>query len=264
MSARGNATNGSPRWTASRHAASYEYYFASGYYDARYPQPNGHVLDVVAGCLPRSPGHVIDFGCGTGRYAFWAAERSRRVGAFDVSDAAIQELSQRRDEAEAHNIGILGPDLDDLERHVGTYGRADVVLAIFGVIAHIEGRNARCATLRRLCELTKKDGWLIVSVPNRARRFRAEQRVAGDQDGIRYARKHAGTELNFFYKLYDTHEFCTELSDAGLHIERLLPESVLPESWVANSSLLRSLDRQLSRLIPPRYGYGFLAVCRPG
>jgi SAM-dependent methyltransferase len=222
------------------------------------------VLDVVTSCLPDLPGHLIDFGCGTGRYTFWAAERSRLVGAFDVSDAAVREIARRRDQAGADNIEVLGPDLDDLESHVDRSGPADLALAIFGVIAHIEGRAARCATLRRLCALTKKDGRVIVSVPNRARRFRAEQRRAGDRDGISYTRKHAGTELTFFYKLYDTREFCSELSDAGLHVERLLPESALPESWVATSPIWRNLDRQLSRLIAPRYGYGFLAVCRPG
>lgn len=246
------------------HAASYEYYFASGYYDARYPEPNGHVLHVVAQYLPTTPGHVIDFGCGTGRYTFWAAARSRLVVAFDVSDAAIEEISRRRDQVFANNIEILGPDLESLERHVDANGPSDIVLAIFGVIAHIESRNARCAALARLRKLMKADGRLIVSVPNRARRFRAEQRAAGERDGISYTRTHSGKELNFFYKLYNTREFCEELTDAGLLVERLLPESTFPESWVASSSVMRKLDQFLSRIIPPRYGYGLLAVCRPG
>lgn len=247
------------------HAEAYEYYFSSGYYDARYPRPNVHVLNVAQAALPAQGGHVIDFGCGSGRYTLPFLARAETVASFDICTSARARLVENLDALEPpRRPVVLGPERDSLERHVLQQGPADVVLALFGVIAHVEGAENRRELLAWLASLVSPQrGRVILSVPNRARRFKPEQRARHDTEGIRYVRNHGQQALRFFYKLYDVADLRADLEAAGLEIERLYAESLLPESWLANAAPLGQIDRWISRRLPARYGYGLLAVARP-
>jgi len=249
------------------HAESYEYYFSSGFYDTRYPRPNAHVLDVVRARLPESGGHVLDFGCGSGRYTLPVLPHVGAIASFDICDSARARLAQNLKTANPRrNPAILGPDRADLDRHVAREGQADLAMALFGVIAHVEGAESRRDLLAWLAGLVKPDtGCVVLSVPNRLRRFRPEQRDRDAVDGIRYVRNHGPKALQFFYKLYDVAELCEEVAAAGLRVEKPYAESLFPESWLAtNAAPLAWVDRWVSRRLPARYGYGLLAVTRPG
>ncbi|WP_162683196.1 methyltransferase domain-containing protein [Rhodobacteraceae bacterium DSL-40] len=243
----------------------YEHYFSSGSYDRRYPAPNARMLRLARTLLPPA-GHLIDFGCGSGRYLLALRERARLVAGFDICHAALGCL---RHNVMAHPRGvpvhILGPDPESLERHVARHGGADLVLCLFGVLSHVEGRRARREMLRRLAGLLRPGtGRILLSVPNRHRRFRREQRLAepGTEE-IRYLRQVEGGTIELSYRLFDPESLAEELAEAGLEIERIGAESLLPEAQVAGSRHLRGLDARIAPHIPARLGYGLAAVVRP-
>src|SRR5580704_15837906 len=75
---------------------SYDRYYETGLYDRRYPVPNRRILELILSELGPAGGRVLDFGCGSGRYALpLAALPGIEVFGYDVSAAAIQELRRR-------------------------------------------------------------------------------------------------------------------------------------------------------------------------
>lgn len=249
---------------APANAEPYERYFASGHYDRRYPRPNPTVLALIRRELAPG-GHVVDFGCGSGRYLLALAGRAGTAAGYDICRAA---LARFRAAAEAQGQGglhVLGPDPADLDRHVAAHGGADLVLCLFGVLSHIEGVDERRRALRRMAALLKPGGRLILSVPNRRRRFRAEQRAQGRAPAgeVRYRRRFTDVSVAFSYRLFDVPSLTAELAAAGLVVVETRAESLFPEALVANSPVLRALDGWLAPLLPAAVGYGILALVRP-
>ena len=245
-------------------AVPYESYFASGHYDRRYPRPNPNVLRLILRGLPPAA-HVIDYGCGSGRYLFALRERVAVAAGYDICTAA---LARFREKASRIDPGarphVLGPDAHDLDQHLALHGPADAVLCLFGVLSHIEGVEARGAALRRMAGLLRPgSGRLILSVPNRRRRFLAEQRAQPPEREIRYVRRLRDMSLEMSYKLFDIEGLRAELAAAGLSVETLAAESVVPEALVANSPILRGFDRLAAPWLPASLGYGIVAVARP-
>jgi SAM-dependent methyltransferase len=244
---------------------AYERYFASGHYDRRYPRPNPTVLGMIRRVLPAG-GHVIDFGCGSGRYLLALRGQAGVAAGYDICRAALDAFRRAAGREAATAPAILGPDPADLDRHVAGHGGADVVLCLFGVLSHIEGAEERRRTLRRIAGLMAPGtGRLVLSVPNRRRRFRSEQREqAAEASGeIRYRRRLRGLSVALPYKLFDVDGLAAELAGAGLVMVEARAESLFPEALVANSPVLRRLDRWLAPLVPAAFGYGILALARP-
>jgi SAM-dependent methyltransferase len=210
--------------------------------------------------------HVVDFGCGSGRYLLALRDHVAVAAGYDVCAAALERFRQAAARlGSAGHLHAVGPDPGELDRHVGRHGAADVVLCLFGVLSHIEGAGPRAEALRRMTGLLKPgSGRLILSVPNRRRRFRSEQRAQAPADGeIRYMRRLRGMSLAMSYKLFDVDSLRAELARAGLTVETVAAESVVPEALVANSPIMRGFDRLAAPLLPADLGYGILAVARP-
>lgn len=244
---------------------SYKLYFRSGHYDLRYPNPNITTWQRILDLLPQN-GHVIDYGCGNGRYLLRLQGRAGVAAGFDISTAALEMLAERAVEMGWKDLRVLGPDPDALLAHVRTRGSADLVLCLFGVLAHIEARPDRIAALRQMRHLLKKDtGRLLISVPNKARRFRREQRQAGPgaKGLIRYTRRMQGADVTLPYQLYDTARLREELAEAGFWVSSIRAESVLPESLLTTHAPLRWLDSKLTRFCPAALGYGLIAAAVP-
>ncbi|HJU15920.1 MAG TPA: class I SAM-dependent methyltransferase [Stellaceae bacterium] len=256
---------------------SYDLYYATGLYARRYPRPNRHVLRLIRSELGPAGGHVLDFGCGCGRYAVpLAGQPGISVFAYDISPVAILELSRRCSE-QARTGGpplrleILSGSLEDLTVRLDGEPHFDLVMLLFGVLGHIAGRARRIALLRALRAKLLPGGRLIASVPNRVRRFRREQHAAGrliaqselEPGDITYERRSGDVAINLYYHLFSPAEFLGDLAEAGFAVSRLLPESVLSERAVVSSPLCDAADTVLRGFVPLSLAYGFVAVARP-
>ena len=232
---------------------AYESYFASGHYDRRYPRPNPTVLRLIRRELPPG-GHVIDFGCGSGRYLLALRGRAGVAAGYDICTRGARRVPAGRGHGPARALGPRprpGPGTTS----TGTsqlHGAADLVLCLFGVLSHIEGAEERRRALRRMAGLLRPgSGRLILSVPNRRRRFRAEQReqaalLSGE---IRYVRRFRGLSLALPYKLFDLDGLGAELAGAGLVIvETPRPRAWCPRRWWRTRRSCATLDRWLAPL----------------
>ncbi|TVP87385.1 MAG: class I SAM-dependent methyltransferase [Pseudomonadaceae bacterium] len=238
---------------------AYEHYHASGHYDRRYPQPNLRVLQLIRAYLP-AKGHVLDFGCGSGRYLLPLLNQAGRLVALDSSAAALARLSDRLppDAVPVHRLTSAGPAL---AAHVESHGTLDLALCLFGVLAHMPSVDERQRVLQQLhASLHPVHGHLLLSVPNRYRRFWWRQLRTGAR--IRYQRQVGGESIVLHYQLFDPKNLREELQQAGFVLEQLHAESLLPESWVTRWPRMQRLDRLLCRLLPATWGYGLLAIAR--
>lgn len=251
-------------------AVSYDHYFQSGLYGRRYPRFNPNVADLVRGLVTQGS-CVLDFGCGDGRYIDPLLDAGASVIGYDISPVAIETLSLRyRNAIESGRVRTVGYALDALERQVAP-GSCDLVLLLFGVLGHIRGDAQRVATLRTLHAMLRPGGRLVVTVPNRRRRFSKEQAACRDliasdkiEDGdVFYQRHESGKAIDMYYHLFSLESFKDLLARAGFAVERILPESVMPERSVIQVPAGAALDRALMSLLPLHMAYGFAAVASP-
>ncbi|MCH8467683.1 MAG: class I SAM-dependent methyltransferase [Roseinatronobacter sp.] len=239
----------------------YDVYYSSGTYDLRYPKPNPTVLDHILR-LTTPDTHLIDFGCGSGRYLVPLRQYLRCAAGFDICQTALDILQERLAQTSGAPVALLGPDLDSLADHVARHGKPDLIVCLFGVLAHMTPRSARSEILSLFRSLLRPGGRLLVSVPNRHRRFAREQREATPGAEISYRRMITGGSISLPYQLFDPAMLSEELSSAGFLVEGAWAESVLPESWVTKGRLAGLTDSLLTPLCPVRWGYGILMQAR--
>jgi len=256
---------------------SYDRYYATGLYGSRYPVPNPHLLKVILRELGPNGGRILDFGCGNGRYALaLARHRQIEVLAYDISPVATQELHRHAEEMAPAGLlpgklEILCGNFEDLERRLEGDPGFDLVALLFGVLGHIPKRERRVSVLRSLRLRLRPGGRLMVTVPNRVRRFQAEQRACEElvrsgvlePGDIQYQRHSRDEPIDLFYHLYSPAEFRAELADAGFAAPSLQSESVLSESAVLASPAYALLDAVLRPVTPVSLAYGMVAVAQP-
>jgi SAM-dependent methyltransferase len=251
-------------------AAAYDHYFSSGLYARRYPKPNRNMLALVRSHL-RPDARVLDFGCGTGRYVGPLLNAGARVIGYDISSVALRTLAARyRQAVAAGRLLPVGGTLEALAAAVEP-GSVDLALLMFGVLGHVRGTATRLNTLKTVARLLGPAGKLIVTVPNAALRFRAEQAACAplvargelEPGDIVYRRQAADGPVDLYYHLFEERELCRLLHDAGLAVHRLGAESVLAERTVLTLPAGHLLDRALMALVPRRLAQGFAAVATP-
>ena len=256
--------------------ASYDRYYATGYYHSRYPAPNPRTAGTLLG-LVGTAGRVLDFGCGDGRYVPPLLTRPgvTAVG-YDVCPTALRLFSERfAPEIAAGRVAGLGGGIDQLEAYAAEHGRFDVALLGFGVLGHIRGRHRRQQTLAAIRRVLAPGGRLLLGLPNAHRRFGPEQKAARreieagrlEPGDIAYSRIAPGGDgretISLYYHLYSGPDIATELAAGGFRIVACTAESVLPESGVVRSPLGAALDAVLTRITPLRWAYGFLVTAAP-
>ena len=107
-------------------------------------------------------------------------------------------------------LETLSGSLKDLERRLEGDAGFDLVVLLFGVLGHIHHRERRVATLRSLRARLRPGGRLVATVPNRARRFFAEQRLAQplisrgvlERGDIHYQRGGADDPIDLYYTFF--------------------------------------------------------------
>ena len=158
----------------------YDLYFRSGDYERRYPAPNRATLRLVEGLIDEGATRVLDFGCGSGRYAVrWRGSgRSACWPTIPVRWGWPCCASVPLPPAWPIGSRLVSGSLDDLRRAAEGEGPVDIALMLFGVLGHVRHRSERLRHLRAVRELLAAGSRLVVGVPNAARRFRREQAAA--------------------------------------------------------------------------------------
>lgn len=237
----------------------YDIYFKSGLYRRRYPAPNEHTLSVLRTFVD-SNSNVLDFGCGTGRYSIPISGSCKSLLSYDISQEAVDSLNAEFAimPGNGNNSLLATNNTDELVTH-GSY---DLEMCLFGVLSHITDNTQRTSALRLLHDNLKIGGTLIVSVPNRLRRFYAEQLSnflnLRATSTISYVRE--GVPGRLPYVLFTPTTLRSELRQAGFRVVATLCESILPEAMITNSPGLMEFDGKISRLLPAAFGYGILVV----
>jgi SAM-dependent methyltransferase len=249
---------------------TYDKYFLSNGYTDRYPVPNTATLDYILRNGARHTAHILDFGCGDGRYALALLARTdARLTGYDISEPSLQALERNlQGTPYRERVTLVAGDIDNLAGN-GTY---DLVLMLFGVLSHVGNRAARIKTLRRLHERMSPGAQLILSVPSIYRRRPLDllryacarqlgkatppQHEAGS---IYFVRHVHGERLRFFYHLYTVARLRDELQAAGFVLQDTEAESVFPEWWLMRSPRLQRIDRKLSKWLAASLGYGIRA-----
>ncbi len=245
----------------------YDRYFASSDYDTRYPHPNlGNLRCMRAHGIDQAE-HVLDVGCGHGRYALPVLQGTRAcLTACDISPVALTTLRLRLSDQPDCLRRLHTLEGDALSLPSGP--RFDFMLMLFGVLGHVPTRAERLATLRHLRNLARPGCVLVLSVPNVWRRRPLEaiqswwrhRRGTADWQDIHFERRIDQTPVRFFYHLYGWNELRQDLTDSGWHIEKLEAESILPEWLITPRPLLNRLDATFSRACPSALGYGIRVV----
>lgn len=256
----------SPLKNVSLIVSNYNRYFSSGIYDHRYPHVNRNTLALINQHMTQQPpqAHVLDYGCGDGRYLLPLLEDHPQAAfrAFDIASAPLKILEQKILQQQWIKRVALYDSLETLTLDIKANASIDVALVLFGVFSHIESAKERQQVLRVLREhITPNTGRLILSVPNKARRFIRLQKQQKSH-AIHYTRQINQQDMVFYYHLYSVESIQEELRHAGFdHIEARA-ESLLPESWVTRISCLGRLDQWLCKHIPAHWGYGILLSCQ--
>ncbi len=249
---------------------SYDHYIASGLYDSRYPKPNRRVLRQALQMLPAG-GTFLDFGAGTGRYTLPLLALSGANGvAYDICRVACSTLTSRaRDYVAAGRLKIVDGPMGAIRPIADR--PFDLALLAFGVLGHIAGREERLSVLRAVRDMLHPNGRILLGLPNARRRFLAEQVAARplirngelEPGDIFYHRTTGADRIELFYHLYTAAEARRDLAEAGFRVDRIGPESVLPESEAVRRRATGMLDDVLSGLVPAWLAYGLLIAARP-
>ena len=209
--------------------------------------------------------HIVDFGSGNGRYLLpLVTNNDLTATAVEPSVAARTQLIERAEEA---GVGDRINVVETL-RECSSSSETILAMALFGVLSHIVDTDERSQALSELRKLTEPEGQLVVSVPNRWRRFYRHQllswrRSAASSAAIEYQRQMGAGQGQFAYHLFTANALRQELGRAGLSVVETHCESILPERTVTSIPLVSRLDGPVARVLPTPVGYGLVAVCRP-
>jgi SAM-dependent methyltransferase len=122
-------------------------------------------------------GHVLDVGCGPGRYTEWLLERGYSVTAIDPSERQ-RELAKDRlaGPLESGEVTVLGGDVRNLALESNV---ADATLCLGGPLSHVLDTNTREEAAAELARVTTDGGRVVVSVMGRLAALQTVIRVAG-------------------------------------------------------------------------------------
>ncbi|MGB0942825.1 MAG: class I SAM-dependent methyltransferase [Marinomonas sp.] len=255
-------------------AEQYNQYYQSGLYKTRYPSANPNVLSFIhtqLSLLPINPkSQILDFGCGQGRYLLALANTyNLHFIGYDISERAISDLEELLLLNHNTNNKIhLFCKKQKLKNYLEDSKPISLSLMMFGVLSHITQASERVKVLKEnKAQLASQEGAILLSVPNRSRRFLFKQAwnivkniSLKNSESIQYQRK---GKIKLNYHLYTLSSLKQELALAGLEAIISQAESMLPEKWVLSHPFLAKLDKILCHLLPIQFAYGFLVLAKP-
>jgi ubiquinone/menaquinone biosynthesis C-methylase UbiE len=123
---------------------------------ARYSDPKSRVLDV---------------GCGTGVFSFFAAKHNREVIGVDGSDEMIAVCRRKIMDGEFRNVSFLRTDVMSL--HDVVSGKMDLIICS-SVLEYLDDVHG---AIRVIVSLLKEGGILLCSMPNKSSLYRFVERL---------------------------------------------------------------------------------------
>src|SRR5690242_15381167 len=142
-------------------AESYDHYYGSGLYDARYPRPNPPTYR-TARQHATTAARILDFGAGSGRYTLPLLPATTAfICACDISADACRTLQSHPAATAARHRLLITTD-PQAARAAGPY---DLAIALFGVLSHIETAHHRITALRELRSALTPHGLLRRLLP---------------------------------------------------------------------------------------------------
>ena len=242
------------------HFGSYRNYFKAGLYRKRYPLANSNTFAFIASYLSNNK-IALDIGCGDGRYSVPMSKLVHRINCLDISEEAVTYLRNRIQSERLTNTDVVICDPPVTLYQNFEPKTIDVVTLIFGVLSHVVNDCDRKSLLAEIHSVLSYDGIVVLSVPNKHRRFLKEQREQGSSSII-YNRNFNAITLQMQYKLFDIKEITRELHDSDFSVLTVKSESILPESLVVKHRWIGKLDRILCHIVPRRWAYGLLISAR--
>lgn len=132
---------------------------------------------------------ILDVGCGTGKYSFALAKRSKHVIGMDLSPRMIQKALEKKKETKADNVDF----------HIGDWHTAQIETLGYKsfdlVIAHMTPAVRNYETFMKLSEAGK--GYCIMSKPTK----RIDPVSDKIRDILHIKEKQASADLDFMYAL---------------------------------------------------------------
>lgn len=214
-----------PLWTyahTARLAESEDSYFA------------GHALQAADGAMLRArfrtPGRLIDLGCGAGRLSLLFAGEGFKVVAVDLAPRMLETVALKARSAGVE-VGLLRANLCRLEclrDH-----SFDYAISMFSTLGMLRGSNARLDALRHARRILKPQGRLAIHAHNlwlnlrdpEARRWLVQRawKIAGNaaDSGDRIMDYRGVARMTVH--LYRWPELAGEVRSAGFAIEEVVP-----------------------------------------
>lgn len=181
----------------------------------------------------RTPGRLVDLGCGTGRLLLPFARRRFSCLGVDLSDAMLQVVREKADR-EALTIDLLKANLVELDPLPAA--GFDYAACLFSTLGMIRGRENRSRFLNHVRRLLKPGGVFVLHAHNAGYRLGWSQGRRGPEPGDRTMPQHrGGAELTLHH--YVRGELVGELAAAGFRVRELIPVSSradgrLPAAWL--------------------------------
>ena len=180
----------------------------------------------------KSPGRLLDIGCGNGTLLATARQRGWQVSGYDVDENSTQAVSDRLDGASVFTGDFL--DLDESNKYDA--------ITLHQVLEHVKYPNEYFQKLRRLLN---NDGYVFIAVPN-IRSFSNSMKALLEYIGVR--KKNLG-------KYYDTYHHLLYFTPPTLR--RLLAEHEFTTVYTGNCIKAREDQSKISKWLK-RYVTGRL------
>ena len=136
--------------------------------DSRFRRRFERIARLIERVLPSSPARVLDAGCGAGVFSRFLASRGYNVTAFDASPEMIERAREISSSSaptpiEGGGWGVVEFQNSTIENFDSPAESFDAILSL-SMLEYVDDDEAAIEKFHRLL---KKDGILIVSVPNR-------------------------------------------------------------------------------------------------
>ncbi len=198
----------------------------------------------------RTPGRLVDLGCGAGRHSVRFAGRGFEVVAIDLARPMLEVVARK---AEETTVGARLLPIQANLCHLGCLpsGSFDYALSMFSTLGMIRGRDARRRALDEAARVVKPGGRLALHAHNvwlnlrdpQGRRWLLRQSLrlirGSDEFGDRRMtyRGIPGMEVH----LFRWSELRRELTRAGFHVDEAIPLDEVTAAPIPNPGRFPSL-----------------------